>query len=161
MSSTKLLAQSALLSTILVTPVIQASPDYSTGDLVGGKLELLNAVKFSGGGGRIQSVIITDKAKVSVNKDVIFFTADPENTTFTENGALTVDDDDLSKIIDVAQITTWATVANNGMGSALDLAMPFVLPSDKTSLFCAIVERGTTDYVSTADLTLKVGIMAA
>ncbi len=47
------------------------------------------------------------------------------------------------------------------MGFALDLARPFVLPSDKASLFAAIVERGTADYVSVSDLTLKVGIMAA
>ncbi len=76
-------------------------------------------------------------------------------------GGLTVDDDDLTKIIGIAQVTKWATFADNGMGFALDLSMPFVLPSDKTSLFCAIVERGTAGYVSASDLTLKVGIMAA
>ena len=54
-----------------------------------------------------------------------------------------------------------ATFADNAMGFAPALAMPFVLPSDKTSLFAAIVERGTADYVSVWDLTLKVGIMAA
>ncbi len=47
------------------------------------------------------------------------------------------------------------------MGFALDLAVPFVLPSDKASLFVAIVERGTADYASVADLTLQVSIMAA
>ena len=47
------------------------------------------------------------------------------------------------------------------MGFALDLAMPFVLPSDKASLFAAIVERGTADYVSVSDLTLQVSVMAA
>ncbi len=76
-------------------------------------------------------------------------------------GAPAVDDDDLTKIIGIAQVTKWATFADNGMGFALDLAMPFVLPSDKASLFAAIVERGTADYVSVSDLTLKVGIMAA
>ena len=76
-------------------------------------------------------------------------------------GALTLDDDDLTKIIGIAQVTKWGTVANNGTGSALDLTMPFVLPSAKTSLFAAIVERGTADYVSVSDLTLKVSIMAA
>ncbi len=54
-----------------------------------------------------------------------------------------------------------ATFSDNAMGSALDLAMPFVLPSDKASLFAAIVERGTADYASVADLTLQVSIMAA
>ncbi len=55
----------------------------------------------------------------------------------------------------------WATFSDNAMGFALDLAVPFVLPSDKASLFAAIVERGTADYASVADLTLKVGIMTA
>ncbi len=54
-----------------------------------------------------------------------------------------------------------ATFSDNAMGFALDLAVPFVLPSDKASLFAAIVERGTADYASVADLTLKVGIMTA
>jgi len=94
--------------------------------------------------------------------------ARPRNTTRRQptgaplvGGGLTVDDDDLTKIIGVAQITTWATVADNAVGFALDLAMPFVLPSDKTSLFAAIVERGTADYVSVSDLTPKVGFMPA
>ena len=77
MSSTKLLAQSGLLSTITVTPAIEDATNYTTEDLVGGKIELLDAVKFSGGDGLIQSVVIVDLAKLEVDKDVIFFTSDP------------------------------------------------------------------------------------
>lgn len=161
MASTKLLARSGLLSVLTNVPVVEITPDYSTGDLVGGKQSLLNATKFTGGGGLIQSVVLLDAAKLSINKDVFFFDSDPTGTTFTENGALVVADADLAKLIGIAQITTWAVFSANAMGFSLDLAMPFVLASGSATLFAAIVERGTANYVAATDLTLRVAVMAA
>ena len=162
MASVKLLARSGLLASISIVPVIQSTPDYSTGDLIGGKLELEDAVKFGGGGGLIQSVMLTNKADaVGVNKDVIFFSSDPAGTTFTENAALNLIEADVVKIVGVAQINTWVDMTDTSIGFALDLAMPFVLASGVTSLFCAMIERGTMNYDGVGDLTLKVNIMAA
>lgn len=139
------------------TPTIEATPDYTTGDLIGGKIELTNAVNAAGGGGRIKSVVITDLAKQDVNKDVIFFDVNPSNTTFTENGAFDVADADLVNIIGAVAVSTWFDFADNSVGAALALDIPFVLVG--TSLFAAMVERGAGNYVSTSDLTLRVGVV--
>ena len=136
---------------------------YATGELVGGLLTI-SAIhgevagsdpKF--GGGLIQSVLITDLAKQSVNKDVVFFDTNPANTTFTENAAFDPADADLVDILGVAQITTWVDFNDSSIGQALNLAIPF----SNTALYAAIVERGAPTYVSTSDLTLRVGILPA
>lgn len=137
---------------------------YASGDLVGGKLTLTDpksgTVEFPSGG-LIQSVIITDLAKQNITKDVFFFDTNPANTTFTENGALAVADADLVDLIGVAQVADWYSLSDNSVGQVLNLALPFVLPGASASLYAAIVERGAPTYVSTADLTIRVGILPA
>ena len=157
MASSRLLSASGNMALISVTPAIQVTPDYSAGDLVGGKIELLNAQKFAGGGGIIRQVTLTDLAKLSIDKDLVFFSADPAATTFTENAELDVDDADLVNIVGVAQLTSWVLFKDNAF-SVVSPDLPFVLPDGKTSLFAALVERGTANYVSTTDLTLRVAI---
>ena len=144
------------------TPTIETSI-YASGDLVGTKIELAEAVdgdtNQSGTvGGLIQSVVVTDLGAQSADLDIVFFDADPSNTTFTDNAAFDVHDTDLLNIVGVAQITTWVALSDNSVGQALQLAIPFVLDSGH-SLFAAIVSRGTPTYVSTSDLTLRVGVL--
>ena len=105
MTSTKLLAHSGLLATITITPTIQAA-SYVPGDLVGGKIELLDAVKRSGGGGMFQNMVLTDLSSQGRTVDVILFDADPAGTTFTERTAFDVSDDDISKVIGAIRCDT-------------------------------------------------------
>ena len=136
---------------------------YATGDLVGGLLNIggiAGEVVGSGpsfGGGLIQSVVITDLAKQSITKDVVFFDTHPANTTFTENSALDIADADLVDVLGVVQVADWFAFNDNSIGQALNLAIPF---SD-TPLYAAIVERGAPTYASTSDLTIRVGILPA
>lgn len=133
---------------------VEASPDYSSGDLVGG---LLTISSDPYGGGLIQSVIITDLAKQNVDKDVVFFDTNPANTTFTENAALAIADADLVDVLGIAPVLDWFSFNDNSIGQALNLAIPFV----NTPLYAAIIERGTSNYASTSDLTIRIGILAA
>jgi hypothetical protein len=105
-------------NTIASTPTVSTSPAYTSGDSVGGKISLASAVRLAGTGGTITSVTITDKGKQSAATDVVFFNADPSNTTFTDNGALTVHDTDLLTIIGVVPITSWAAFVDNSVGYA-------------------------------------------
>lgn len=130
---------------------VEASPDYSTGDLVGGLLTILESAV----GGLIQSVIITDLAKQNIAKDVVFFDTNPSNTTFTENATLDIDDADLLDVIGVVPVLDWFSFSDNSIGQALNLAIPFV----NTPLYAALVERGTANYASTSDLTIRIGIL--
>ena len=159
MASTKLLSHSGLLSTITITPVIEAAA-YSVGDLVGGKMELLDVVKQRGGGGVIQNLVITDKSPQGRTVDVVLFDADPVNTTFTERAALDVDDADVTKVIGVIRCDTKIDIGVL-VNQVSDLAMPFVLPVGGTSLFAAIILRQAADYLSTSDLTLHFSIYEA
>ena len=129
----------------------------AAGDLVGGKLTFSSFSAPAGSGGVIESVVITDLAKQSTAKDVVFFDVDPSNTTFTENVALDIHDTDILNIVGVAQVTTWVDFNDNSVGQALNLNMPFVVASG-TSLFAAMVERGTPTYGATSDLQVRVGV---
>lgn len=158
-TSSKILAHSGLLSTVTITPVIQAAT-YDPNDLVGGKIELLDVVKHSGGGGMIQSLVLLDKASQGRTVDVVLFGEDPDNTTFTENDPFDLDDTDVTKVVGVIRCEDKIDIGPM-VGVVRDLAMPFVLPAGGTSLFAAIILRQAATYLSTSDLTLRFNILEA
>ena len=122
------------------TPTIETSA-YDIDDLIGEKIEFSDALPRTRDSGIIQSVIITDLAKQNAVMDVAFFTADPGNTTFTDNEALAIDDADLVNLIGVAKVADWISFNDNSRGQAFNLpGMPFVLVAG-TSLFAALISR--------------------
>ncbi len=149
-----------------ITPTIDTAA-YATGELIGlgGVLKFPTAVPGDEGqtasqSGIIQSVIITDLGKQSANLDLLFFDANPSNTTFTDQAAFDVDDADLINLIGVASVTDWKAFSDNSMGQELNLAMPFTLDAGAT-LYAALVSRGAPNYVAATDLTIRVGIIDA
>lgn len=140
------------------TPTVSTTPAYSAGDNIGGLISLTSAVRYAAGGGTITSVVISDKAKQSAAIDVVFFTANPGSTTFTDNGALAVNAADLVSIVGVISVTSWSAFSANSVGSALGQSLPFVLASG-TTLYAALVARGTPTYASTSDIQITVGIL--
>lgn len=158
-TSTKILAHSGLLSTVSITPPIQAA-SYTANDLVGGKMELQDVVKQSGGGGMVQSLVLLDLASQGRTVDVVLFGEDPSNTTFAENAPFDVNDADVDKIVGVIRCDEKIDIGPM-VGVVNDLAMPFVLPAGGTSLFAAIILRQAATYVSTSDLTLRFNIHEA
>jgi hypothetical protein len=145
-------------NTIASTPTVSTTPAYTSGDSVGGKISLASAVRLAGTGGTITSVTITDKGKQSAATDVVFFNADPSNTTFTDNGALTVHDTDLLTIIGVVPITSWAAFVDNSVGYANGLGLGFKIASG-TTLYACLVTRGTPTYTATTDIQLTICII--
>ena len=133
---------------------------YASGDLVGGKITISPPApgRRMMPGLLIQSVVITDLAEQSVNLDVIFFDADPSNTTFTENAPLDIADADLVNIIAVVHITDWSDFADNSQGQAINLALP-ALRASSNMIYAAIVVRGAPTYASTSDLTIKINML--
>ncbi len=143
-----------------VTPIVDLAA-YATGDLIGHAvmefdLDLLGKIVKSG---VIRSVIITDLAKQSQNLDVVFWASEPTATTFTDQAALAIADADLVRVVGVAAVTDWKAFADNSIGQ-LFLELPFVLGGGNT-LYGSIVSRGTPDFVSTSDLTVRIGVSAA
>jgi len=149
------------------TPTVGSGAAYTAGDSIGAAaIPLSGATAGDGGtgtethGGMIQSVILTDLGKQSADIDVFFFDVNPSNTTFTDNAALDVSDIDLLNIVGVAAVTDWKALSDNSVGQMLNLSIPFVLEGGGNTLYAALVSRGTPTYASTADLTLRVGVLA-
>lgn len=144
------------------TPTVSATPDYTTGDNMGGKITIEKIGRLHrliDSRGIIQSVVITDKSGQNLDIDVIFFDSDPSGTTFTDNAALTIVDADLVKIVGTVLVNTWSAFAANGVGFETNLGIPFDLGSANASLFAALVARNSHNLASTSDLTLRVGIL--
>lgn len=148
------------MTAIAVAPTVSTTPAYTAGDAVGGKLTLASAVRLSGGNGLIQSVVLADKGKQSVALDVVFFNADPSGTTFTDNGALTIADADLLKIVGHVSVAAadYSAFVDNSVATKAGLGLAFKLASG-TSLYACIVARGTPTYTSTSDVQLLVSIL--
>lgn len=145
-------------------PVIDAV-QYSAGDVIGTVQTLSNAVVraalpvknsiIPGNSGVIGSVIISDKAKLGTDIDVVFFNALP-STSFTNNTAFTLADSDLNKIICVVNITADVNFNDNSVSQALNQNCPFKIDSG-TSVYYSLISRGTPTY-AIGDLTVSVGI---
>jgi hypothetical protein len=142
---------------LTAAPTVSTTP-YSTGDNVGGKVTLTSVCRGATGSGIIQSVVITSKSIQTATFDVVFFTADPSGSTFTDNVAQAIVDADLSKIVGVAQCTTVVALAAESIHQATGLALPFALSGGATTLYAAIIVRGTPTLGSTSDIWLSVGI---
>lgn len=152
---------------VRATPATSASPDYSTGDNVGGLLTFTDALDKSQTG-VLMSVTISDKAGQTGALDLVLFDSNPSSTTFTDNGALTVNDADLVKILGVVAVVSadYHAFADNSVASVAGVGLPLQLAgaSDQTgqqipALYGALVARGTINLASTSDLQVSLGIL--
>ena len=145
------------------TTVVSAAPvvdtaAYATGELIGGKLTLTNATALNVFSGIISNVVIIDNDSELVDLDVVFFSADPTATTFTDQAAFDPADADALNIICTVSVTTDVTFADNGMSYANNQNCPFRTLGSNT-IYAAIVSRGSPTYTASNDLLLKVGIL--
>lgn len=133
---------------------------YASGDLIGG-LQSIKAVddRTIERSGLIQDIGLSDKAKQDAVIDVVFFNANPSNTTFTDNAALTVDDADITKIIGFAQVTSYTDFAASSFGYAGNVAMPYKIDNDDGLLYFALISRGTPTYAATTDVQPSIGLL--
>jgi len=136
---------------------------YAAGDLVGGKatINLPPWTLQPGAAFLIQSVGLVDQASQRAPIDFVFFNDDPVGTTFTENAALDIADNDLLKVAGFAALSTYAAFADNSFGQYVGPAIPVILARGATKLYAAGVCRGTPTYAATTDLRLRVGIIRA
>lgn len=142
---------------ISVDPTIYAG-GYTTGMDIGGKITIANAVTSTGGTGIINSIVLTDKAKQNLPVDVVFFSSDPSSTTITDDFTLTVADADLVNIIGSIPVSSldYINFADNSVATVKNQGLSF--SSTTTTIYAAVVARGSATYASTSDLRLKVKI---
>lgn len=143
----------------------QVSPDtmtadtniYASGDLIGGKLTFTNALLRSGGTGTLKTLVLVDQAKQAAAVDLILFNADPDGTTFTDNVALDIADADMAKIVGAVSIpaANYFAFSDNNVAVVKDIGLVVKAASGSSTLYGALVSRGTPTYAAATDLALK------
>ena len=103
---------------ISVTPTVTASTtNYTAGDCVGSKQTVSGIFPAIPGSGQGLFVGMADQGAEGKNIDVVIFHTNPSSSTFTDNGACTVADADLSKIACVVEIRSHYSFTDNGFSS--------------------------------------------
>lgn len=133
---------------------------YATGDVIGGKITIPNAMARDGGAGLLQSVVLCSKADLTVNMDLVIFSADPANTTFTENGAVDIATTDVAKVLGALSLTTRVDLGTPVVAALNNLNMPVQAAAASRSLFACLVARGAYTPAATADVILRFGIQS-
>lgn len=138
---------------------LSSSPTVSTGgyvagDVVGGKLSITSAARFSGGSLVVENVVLADKAAALTDVDLWLFGADPASSTFTDDAAFTIADADLAKVVGVLNVSLAYAAVNNGVLQYTPPAgLPVVLASG-TTLYGVLVTRAAATLASTSDVTV-------
>lgn len=144
------------------TVIMSTAGAYSTGDYMGTTTtpqSFTDAVRAPGGSGIIKSIVISDKittANVAMELWIL-------STTFTapaDNAAWDLSDANLLFVQAVIPISTtgWYASSAGQVYSDSTISIPFNI-STGTSLFYALVARGTTPAFTSADLTVSLGIL--
>jgi hypothetical protein len=157
-STNRLPVISAGCITVAPTPGTQTSGAYSAGDFVDGKIPLPNIVPTAGTGGLINCVKVASKSPQTTTYWVVLFNADPTNTTITDNGAGSIADGDLNKIIGIAKCDAVYNLVAGSLHQASGLGFPFKLASGTTAYACVIAVSAITQ-TSTSDMLLMVEVI--
>lgn len=141
--------------TISQTPTITAGA-YSAKDGVGGLLTFAAAARHTAGHGKVNSVIIKDKAFVANVLQLWLFDSDP--TVVADNGVFTFTDANLAKCVGVVPIAAadYYQAADNQVAAIRNVGLEYHCAA--TSLFGALQCTGTPTYASTSDLTITLEI---
>jgi len=143
-----------LTKDVVQTPTITAGA-YSAGDAIGGLLTF--DVLKGAHGGKVVTVVITDKAKQSVALDLVLF-----NQTFTataDNAAFNPTDADLLNFVGVANIPTtdYMEFVDNSVAITGNLNISVVSADDNNKLYGQLraPSGSTPTYTSTSDLQVR------
>lgn len=145
------------LSTVAVTPTVEATPDYSTGDVIGGKNTIAAITRADAKTGYITAVRIYSKADITAQIDCLFFNADPSATTWTENSAVAMNDTDAAKLLGVVPVTQWTDVGTPVIGFNDSCRVP-ITGNAADDIYMVMVARGTINLASTSDLIVAVTV---
>lgn len=147
---------------VVTTALTVTAGAYSTGQCVGG-LKTLDLSNYKDALSiLLQSVTLVDQAKQSIGMDLIVFDSNPSGTTFTDNATLDMADADMSKILAVVPITSYASFNDNSVGYAANLSLPIMLDptAPSTPIYTTIVARGAPTFAATTDLVQRLGFMS-
>lgn len=135
---------------------------YASGDLIGkhtnGYLTFANVCDI--GGGKIQTVRLTDQAKQAGAIDLVLFKTALANSTLTDNGALDVHDTDLLDYIGHVSFVagSYAAFADNNAAILRDLNLYFTPKEDRRDIYGVLVARGAITFAAATDLRVSITV---
>lgn len=140
-----------------VTPTVSTTPAYTAKDAVGGLLTFANAVRASGGSGRIEAVQVEDKGQQRADLDLVLF--DRTFTAPTDNAIFNPSDAELLTCVGWIPIGAgnYSDFSTNSVAAINSVGLEFVL--NGTDLFGALVTRGTPTYTSSSDIVVTLTIL--
>ncbi len=139
---------------ISVTPTISASPDYSSGDNVGGIQSIPLAVRTSSGTATLFQLDIWDKAAQNSAFIIDFWDASPSGT-YTDNAAEVIAGDD-GKYLGSVYVSSadWVTTGAVSRCSIKGIGL-LVKPSTGTTVYATVLTTSVPNQASTSDLIFK------
>jgi len=140
------------------TPIIDTST-YASGDLVGTLMtfeNVFNRIKEA----RVVGVRILDLAKQNAELDLVLFTSNPTNTTFTDNVILDVNDNDLEFVVPIP-ITEYSSFSDNSLAYNFLIDIPINCSSFDTdhNLYACLVARSGATYISSSDIKVYLSVI--
>lgn len=142
------MAQSVLYRKI---PTVEATPDYSVGDTMGGIMTLSDVVAALGDGGTIECVAVhsaVDLASLSVS--VLFFDGSPASSTTTENATFALHADDKTKLIGATELTLVSDLGTPVVRASTP-RLPFTCQNSK-NIYAVAIAGGTINLGAATDL---------
>jgi len=145
---------------VRVTLAVSASPDYTAGDSIGGKIVLANAVRVAGGTSRIESLLITDKANQKPSGYILIFNADPTAATLTDNAAVVLSTD-LTKVIARIDVSAadYVTIDSKAIAQVPYVGGP-LKSAATTSLWACWVALSAPNLAAVDDIEMLFGFTA-
>jgi hypothetical protein len=133
---------------------------YSAGDVVGGVLTFSNALNGLGQA-VIQSLTLRSKSVQTAGFKLYVFSANPSNTTWTDNAAPSLNAADLPSLLGVYSLTTadsglgTMTIYNlDGIGKTVEVN-DLSVNTPARDLYGVIVTTGTPTLTTATDLTVN------
>lgn len=139
------------------TPTVSSGAIYAAKDAVGGLLTFAGAVRANGGTGTVTGVQLVDKGQQMAETELVLF--DRSVTAPTDNNIFAPSDTEASQIVGIVKVAVadYADYSTNSVASkAVDI--PFKLEAATSSLFGALVTRGTPTYTSTSDVVVTITV---
>lgn len=147
------------LNTVSVTPTVEATPDYSTGDVIGGIMTFAAILRADTKTAYAVSVRLTSKVAAASMAaiDVYIFNANPSGSTVTENAAFGLADADRAKLKGKISVSTWDVVGAAVSTAYAEGRVP-ITGAAADDIYVVMVARGTINLGSTSDLTVELTV---
>lgn len=144
------------------TVTVDGGVAYSSGDVVGGVIEIPKAAMHKGASTILQTLLVKDVSEQDAALELLLFNELPEQT-YTDNSACPTLGDDIAKL--VAKITIaaadYVSIGGLAVNSLVGLGRPLTPAKGESSLWAVLVTSGTPTYAADTDLSLVFGFLQA